>query len=71
MMVGREGNASEKPALAFLKARAGSLDDLTVDTSVLFFGVNVSCAKCHDHPWSTTGSRITFTAWPRSSLAHT
>ena len=50
MMVGREGNASEKPALAFLKARAGSLDDLTVDTSVLFFGVNVSCAKCHDHP---------------------
>ena len=50
MMTGREGNATEKPALAFLKARAGSLDDLTNDTSVLFFGVNVSCAKCHDHP---------------------
>ena len=50
MMTGREANAAEKPALAFLKARAGSLDDLTNDTSVLFFGVNVSCAKCHDHP---------------------
>tara|TARA_B100000029_G_scaffold36190_1_gene34063 strand:+ start:344 stop:1978 length:1635 start_codon:yes stop_codon:yes gene_type:complete len=50
MMVGRESNKDEKPALAFLKARAGSLDDLTNDTSVLFFGVNVSCAKCHDHP---------------------
>ncbi len=50
MMTGRESNAAEKPALAFLKARAGSLDDLTNDTSVLFFGVNVSCAKCHDHP---------------------
>jgi hypothetical protein len=50
MMTGREENSDEKPALAFLKARAGSLDDLTNDTSVLFFGVNVSCAKCHDHP---------------------
>lgn len=50
MIVGREGNAEEKPALAFLKARAGSIDDLTIDTSVLFFGVNVGCAKCHDHP---------------------
>jgi len=50
MMIGREDNAQEKPALAFLKARAASIDDLTVDTSSLFFGVNVSCAKCHDHP---------------------
>ena len=50
MMTGREENSDEKPALAFLKARAGSLDDLTNDTSILFFGVNVSCAKCHDHP---------------------
>ena len=50
MMVGREDKPGEKPALAFLKARAGSLDDLTVDTSSLFFGVNVGCAKCHDHP---------------------
>src|SRR5262249_11743192 len=27
-----------------------SLDDLTNDTARVFFGVNVSCAKCHDHP---------------------
>ena len=50
MIMGREENVEEKPALAFLKARAGSIDDLTIDTSVLFFGVNVGCAKCHDHP---------------------
>lgn len=50
MMIGREANADERPALAFLKARAANLEDLTNDTSVLFFGVNVSCAKCHDHP---------------------
>ena len=26
------------------------LDRLTSDVSSLFFGVNVSCAQCHDHP---------------------
>lgn len=50
MMVGRDENPAEKPALAFLKARAANLDDITNDTSKLFFGVSISCAKCHDHP---------------------
>ena len=50
MMVGNEDDAEVKPALAFLKARARDLDQLANDTSTLFFGVNVSCAKCHDHP---------------------
>lgn len=50
MMIGNEEDPSIKPALAFLKARARDLDQLTNDTSTLFFGVNVSCAKCHDHP---------------------
>src|SRR5262249_3699261 len=26
------------------------VDRLTNDVSVLFFGINVSCAQCHDHP---------------------
>lgn len=43
-------DGSKKAELAFLKARAKNVDDLTRDTSRLFFGVDVSCAKCHDHP---------------------
>jgi hypothetical protein len=34
----------------FLKQRVKDLDRLTNDVSTTFFGVNVSCAKCHDHP---------------------
>src|SRR5262245_50085967 len=33
-----------------LKQRVKDLDRLTVDVSTTFFGVNVGCAKCHDHP---------------------
>src|SRR5262245_57784734 len=40
----------EKGSSAFLKARVKDLDKLTTDVSVLFFGVNISCAQCHDHP---------------------
>ncbi len=50
MMIGRDYVPTEKPALAFLKSRASNLDDLTNDTSKLFFGVSINCAKCHDHP---------------------
>jgi hypothetical protein len=50
IMLGREDNDAERPALTFLKERANSLDDVTNDTSVLFFGVSINCAKCHDHP---------------------
>jgi hypothetical protein len=39
-----------KPANQFLFRRIKSLEDLTTDTSRVFFGVNVSCAQCHDHP---------------------
>lgn len=34
----------------FLKARASSVDDMTNDTSRIFFGVSINCAQCHDHP---------------------
>ncbi|MFT5327459.1 MAG: hypothetical protein ACI8P0_005350 [Planctomycetaceae bacterium] len=50
MLAGDESDEYQKAALQFVKHRARSLDDLTNDTAVLFFGVNVSCAKCHDHP---------------------
>lgn len=50
MLTGNDEDPDVKPALAFLKTRARDLDKLTNDTSTLFFGVNVSCAKCHDHP---------------------
>ncbi len=42
--------ADRKPAEAFLRKRLRSIDDLTTDTTVAFFGINISCAKCHDHP---------------------
>jgi len=34
----------------FIKSRISDLDKLTNAASVAFFGINVSCAKCHDHP---------------------
>jgi hypothetical protein len=39
-----------KRADRFLVRRLNSLDDMTNDTARVFFGVNVSCARCHDHP---------------------
>ena len=39
-----------KSASSFVKARVKDADKLANDVSVMFFGVNVSCAKCHDHP---------------------
>ncbi|MDP1799481.1 MAG: DUF1549 domain-containing protein [Planctomycetaceae bacterium] len=50
MLAAKDDDIERRGALQFVKARARDLDDLTNDTSVLFFGVNVSCAKCHDHP---------------------
>jgi hypothetical protein len=39
-----------KPASEFLRQRVRDLDKLTAEVSSIFFGVNVSCARCHDHP---------------------
>lgn len=40
----------DRDAVEFLKQRVKDTDRLTNDVSVAFFGINVSCAKCHDHP---------------------
>jgi hypothetical protein len=45
-----EKDPKQKGAAQFFKARVQDLDRLTNDVSVLFFGVNISCAQCHDHP---------------------
>ena len=50
LLVGDESAPGLKGSSGFLKARAKDLDRLTSDVSSVFFGVDVSCAKCHDHP---------------------
>ena len=50
MIAGDETKEPEKHALTFLKKRIGDADQMTNDTSRVFFGVAVNCAQCHDHP---------------------
>jgi hypothetical protein len=50
LIVGDESDPRRKGASRFLKSRAQDIDRMTSDVSSVFFGVNVSCAKCHDHP---------------------
>jgi hypothetical protein len=50
VMTANEADPALKRSSEFLKARAKDTDRLTTDVSSIFFGVNVSCAKCHDHP---------------------
>jgi hypothetical protein len=50
LMLADESEPKMKGAAEFVKARAKDLNRLTIDTSSLFFGVNISCAQCHDHP---------------------
>src|SRR5262245_16339528 len=49
-MNGRRGNGGSGAPADFLRARIVDIDKLTTEVSVVFFGVNVSCARCHDHP---------------------
>jgi hypothetical protein len=50
LLLADEKDPAKKGASQFLKSRVKDLDRLTTDVSVLFFGVNISCAQCHDHP---------------------
>jgi hypothetical protein len=50
LMLPDESDAKRKGASEFLRTRLTDTDRLTNDVSVAFFGVNVSCAQCHDHP---------------------
>lgn len=50
MIVGESDDARQQGAIRFVATRAKDPDKLASDTSISFFGVNVTCAKCHDHP---------------------
>lgn len=50
IMLPDEKDAKQAGAADFLKTRVKDLNRLTIDASSTFFGVNVSCAQCHDHP---------------------
>jgi hypothetical protein len=46
-----ERTDQEKSAASqYLRTRVMDLDRLTAEVSSTFFGVNISCAQCHDHP---------------------
>ena len=50
MIYGNYEEEMPKQAMQFVNLRINDIDNLTIATSALFFGVNISCAKCHDHP---------------------
>jgi hypothetical protein len=50
LMLGPWDTEQSKPSNRFLDKRAKKSDVLAVDAARVFFGVDISCAKCHDHP---------------------
>lgn len=50
ILLPEQEHPEDEGAAAYLRHRAKDVDALTNDTSSLLFGVNIACAKCHDHP---------------------
>lgn len=50
VMLGPWNTPTQRRADRFLSRRMQNLDEMTNDASRVFFGVDISCAKCHDHP---------------------
>jgi hypothetical protein len=50
VLLGPWDTPESKRAGRFLARRLANIDELTNDASRAFFGVDVTCAKCHDHP---------------------
>jgi len=50
LMLPDQTDKTQKAAAVYLRQGLQDLDRLTADVSSTFFGVNVSCAQCHDHP---------------------
>ena len=45
-----QSDKAQKAAALYLRQGLKDMDRLTADVSSTFFGVNISCAQCHDHP---------------------
>jgi hypothetical protein len=50
LMLPDQTDKAGKLAAAYLRPKVRDLDRLTAEVSSTFFGVNISCAQCHDHP---------------------
>jgi hypothetical protein len=50
LMLPDQNDKAQKAAALYLRQGLKDLDRLTADVSSTFFGVNISCAQCHDHP---------------------
>jgi len=50
LLLPNQTDSKLKGAAEYLRGRVNDTDKLTNDVSVAFFGVNVSCAQCHNHP---------------------
>ena len=50
MLLPSHDDPQQKGGDQFVKQRIKDIDQLTNDVSVTFFGINITCAKCHDHP---------------------
>jgi hypothetical protein len=50
LMLPDQSDKARKAAADYLRARVKDTDRLTAEVSSTFFGVNISCAQCHDHP---------------------
>jgi hypothetical protein len=50
LMLPDDADPKLKGASDFLRPKLADADRMANDVSVAFFGVNVSCAQCHDHP---------------------
>jgi hypothetical protein len=50
VMLGPWDDPKQQAAAKFLTDRVRSADEMTADSGRAFFGVDISCARCHDHP---------------------
>lgn len=60
LMLPDESKPGQKGVSEFIKTRVKDTNKLTIDTSIIFLGVNVSCAQCHDHPHVPTWTQDHF-----------
>ncbi len=50
LMLPDQTDKAQKAAAVYLRQGLKDFDRLTAEVSSTFFGVNISCAQCHDHP---------------------